>query len=332
MRQILLFIILIIVTAGLNDLNAQKYKNYKFKQKMQHAFNYKSTLVVDPKTGEYKPDFRSNGGEKVENFFNQGKVKKEAKFIEDLKIQKELDKQYAKLNETIEITEKSGMDDELSDAILELNAGLDKLQKKLNNLKNVDLVDLELNKMRLEILTEMNDLKKRLTDPLNILAVKSKYLNTIKADFSFETGKSELTKSGKSQLDKILEDIYSDIDEWFYYLDDHNEAVFRDDKFVVHVVIRGYTDEQGYSTAKTKYDRLKLNQKLSDDRAYAVKDEINKKFNKNYKNLNITLSSDYMGMGEDLPPNVYKGPEDDPKRRICTVGTLVGPKSLIKVK
>lgn len=321
-----LLLILCAMLLSINNTKAQRVKNFSFKQKIKWIFKPKSFFDAD------KPIFVPNGGSKTVSLLNQGRAKKETKFIDNHKVQMALDKQYADLEEIVTITKNSGMNDDLGDAIAELNDELDILQNKIEKLETADLDELELNKQRLEILTEMNDLKKRLTDPLNILAVKSKDLNTIKADFSFKTGSSDLTKSGKLQVNKILEAIYYDIDQWFYYLDDHNEAVFKDDKFVVRIVIRGYTDKQGYSTAKNDYDRKQLNLKLSNERAYAVRTEIYDMLNKKYRDLDISLSIDYTGMGEDLPQGVYEGPEDDPLRRVCTVGTLVGPKSLIKVK
>jgi hypothetical protein len=118
-----------------NSISAQKDKKFSFNQKMKWVFNFKSFLVIDKKTGEYNPYFISNEGDLPGNLFNKGKIKKEARFIEDLKLQKELDKQYSKLKESIEFSKKSGMNSELNGAILELTSELDKLQKNLNELK-----------------------------------------------------------------------------------------------------------------------------------------------------------------------------------------------------
>ena len=323
--KIKLLIIFFIIFSCISG-KAQKKWDFSIKQQIRWWFDPESMFDAE------NPHFRPNGGAKEVNFFNKRKSKKETKFIENYKLKLEIEKQREKLGEMVEIFEKTGIDEELGEATAQLKKELDILINKYYVIANSALEELELNKKRLELLIEINDLKKKLTDPLSILALKSKEINTIKADFSFETGSSELTSSGKNQVENILKQIYHDIDQWFYYLDFHDEAVFRRDNYIVRIFVKGYTDEQGYTSANNKNERIYLNKKLSDDRAYSVRTEIHNKFNKSYRDLTITLSIEYIGMGEQLPPGVYYGPKDDQKRRICTVGTLVGPKSLIKLK
>lgn len=308
-------------------ISGKAQKNWDFSLKQQIRWIVSPELMFDAEN----PHFIPNGGAKEVNFFNKRKSKKETRFIENHKLKLALDKQYKELDNIVNISEKTGVADELGEATKQLKMELDIIKNKYYVIANSEMEELELNKIRFELQTEINDLKKKLTDPLNILALKSKEINTIKADFSFNTGDFVLTKNGKLQIENILINIYKDIDLWIKYLNDHN-TVFRKDVYVVRVFVKGYTDEQGFNGAKNQSDRIKLNKKLSDDRAYSVRTEINNTFNKKYKDLSITLSIEYIGMGEELPPGVNYGPKDDKKRRICTVGTLAGPKSLIKVQ
>ena len=308
-------------------ISGKAQKKWDFSLKQQIRWIVSPELMFDAEN----PHFYPNGGTKGVNFFNKRKSKKETKFIEDHKLKLLLDSAYGKFGDIGDISEKTGIDEELGEATKQLEKELDELKNKYYVIANSGLEDQDLTKKRIELLTELNDLNEKLTDPLHIIVVKSKEINTIKADFSFNTGDFVLTKNGRLRVENILENIYKDIDFWIKYLIDHN-TVFRKDLYVVRVFVKGYTDEQGYIAAKNKSDRIKLNKKLSDSRAYAVRTEIYNNFNKKYKNLSITLSIEYIGMGEELPPGVNYGPEDDQKRRICTIGTLVGPKSLIKIK
>lgn len=303
-------------------MSGRTQKNWSFSLKQQIRWIINPESMFDAQN----PHFINNGGAKEVNFVNRRKSKKETKFIEDYKHKLLLDAAMRDLEEILE----SPVKEEFVEATKQLEMELDELKNKYSLIKNSGLEDQDLTKKRIELLTKMNDLKEKLLDPLHIIAVKSKEISTIKADFSFNTGDFVLTKNGRLRVENILTNIYKDIDFWIKYLKDHN-TVFREDVYVVRFFVKGYTDEQGYKRAKNQSDRIKLNKKLSDSRAYSVRSEIYKKFNKKYKNLSITLSIEYIGMGEELPPGVIYGPKDDKNRRICTIGALVGPKSSIKL-
>lgn len=172
----------------------------------------------------------------------------------------------------------------------------------------------------LEIPTKINDLKCKLIDGANRLLIKT---NKIFGDVSFNSGKSNLTKRGKEELDEIASSIETEVNGCKNYLNTCNERVFENDVFVVVIDIDGYADAVGVS---------KLNLSLSKYRALEVKKQLENKFFELVENKrpNIVFKKiNAKGYGEKLPPGISASTNNDPERRVCYIYSVVGPSKLL---
>ena len=201
--------------------------------------------------------------------------------------------------------------------IEEINRQIEQLESRLNNISNTDT---DAHQKMIEILTEINDLKCKLIDGTNRLLIKT---NKIFGDVSFNTGKSNLTKRGKEELDEIASSIEIEVNGWKNYLNTCNERVFENDVFVVVIDIDGYADAVGGS---------KLNLTLSKDRALEVQKHLENRFFELVENkrLNIVFKKiNAKGYGEKLPPGISASTKNDPERRVCYIYSVVGPSKLL---
>ena len=260
----------------------------------------------------YKPKYYDNGGGVKTNFLNKKKVAVEKAIIIEL-----IRKEKINIAKLPSINNDGATTNAIKDEILDINRQIENLENRLNNISNDDT---NAHQKMLDILVEMNDLKCNLIDGTNRLLIKT---NKIFADVSFNTGKSNLTKRGKDQLDNIVTSIEKDIYEWKRYLNSCNERIFENEVFVVVIDIDGYADAVGSSST---------NMNLSKERALEVKKQLENRFFNlvEQKRLNVIFNKiNAKGFGEKLPPGVYQSTGDDPERRVCLIYSVVGPSKLL---
>ncbi len=262
---------------------------------------------------EYKPKYYDNGGDQKTNIFNKKQVAVEKAIIREI-INKE------KINiSRLQPNNNSGSStvNAIKDEINQINRQIENLERRLENISNNDSNG---HQKMLDILVEINDLKCKLIDGANRLLIKT---NKIYGDVSFSTGRSNVSKRGQEELNKIVSSIETEIRDWKNYLNSCNENVFENDMFVIVIDIEGYADSKGGSI---------FNLNLSNDRAKEVKKQLEKKFidlieNKRLKIIFNKLNA--KGFGEKLPPGVYQSTGDDPERRVCLIYSVVGPSKLL---
>ncbi len=260
----------------------------------------------------YKPKYYDNGGDVKTNILNKKNVVVEKAVITEL-----LRKEKINLAAIPKINNDGETTNAIKKEIEEINRQIEQLESRLNNISNTDT---DAHQKMIEILTEINDLKCKLIDGTNRLLIKT---NKIFGDVSFNTGKSNLTKRGKEELDEIASSIEIEVNGWKNYLNTCNERVFENDVFVVVIDIDGYADAVGGS---------KLNLTLSKDRALEVKKQLENRFFELVENkrLNIVFKKiNAKGYGEKLPPGISASTKNDPERRVCYIYSVVGPSKLL---
>jgi hypothetical protein len=79
-------------------------------------------------------------------------------------------------------------------------------------------------------LVDVDDMR---TDGFDKWIVQQGFSSSIFGDVSFNSGKSNLTKRGKEELDEIASSIETEVNGWKNYLNTCNERVFENDVFVI---------------------------------------------------------------------------------------------------
>ena len=207
---------------------------------------------------------------------------------------------------------------------LEIQNIIAKLQSEIVRLENL-LIDLELTDVNsheeiTRILTEINRLKCEKVDGLKLLRKK---INVLRSDLMFEIGKFKITNSGSKIINGWVENTLEDISKWKDYMNQCNQKIFEDDTFILTVNIAGYADPQGKES---------VNLKLSKNRADAVKSEITRQLLKLLKTSKVKIVFENIhaiGLGEQLPEGMVYNGENDSKRRVCIVNSLIAPSKVI---
>jgi outer membrane protein OmpA-like peptidoglycan-associated protein len=275
-------------------------------------FNHIREVVNRNDVKSYQPKYYDNGGDTKTNFLNKKSIAVEKEIIVEL-----IRKEKINLSKLSKVNNDGATTNTVKNEILEINRQIENLENRLNNISNDDV---NAHQKILNILVEMNDLKCKLIDGTNQLLIKT---NKIFGDISFNTGKSNLTKRGKSELDDIVTSIENDIYEWKRYLNSCNERIFENEVFIVVIDIDGYADAIGSTNA---------NLNLSKERALEVKKQLEIRFYNliEQKRLNIIFNKiNAKGYGEKLPPGIYASKSNDPERRVCYVYSVVGPSKLL---
>lgn len=262
--------------------------------------------------GKYsRPTYKANGGEKPTTIFNKRKVDNEARNMA----------LYAALTNTLgpgpTFTTGTIVDTEIEKVRVGIQKEIDELFNKLNAIDPLRNKDHE---KYLEITTQLNDLIYKKIKPYQ--AFKKKTIIKIESGISFNTGKSTLKTAGYDELISIIRNIELDILKWKEYVDDHNQKIFENDNYKLTVHIAGYADKQGNSA-----DNLNL----SKERAFSIKAAFFEELKKLSLKYNIDPHIDDEGKGEELPPGVIdNGKDNDERRRICLISSVIGPISLLK--
>jgi outer membrane protein OmpA-like peptidoglycan-associated protein len=284
------------------------------------ACENKRGLVNNPEN--YRPRYKENGGKIPTVFFNRNKVINETQYIAALAKLKQARIDGGK--KTINKRDNENIIKDSTEVVVqevsnEIQLEIDSLYKKLDK---IDPYDDKSNVTLLEVLTQLNDLYYKKIKPYEKL--KKKSVNTLKSDLMFQTGKSQLSNVGITEIQKLTNAIEDEIRDWKEYVDDHNEQIFKNDQYKVTIQINGYADKQGDAS---------YNKKLSYERAKEVREVFIKDLKKITTKYGIRYSVNYEGKGEELPPNITNSPsQDDPKRRICVIYSVVGPLTLLKSK
>ena len=277
----------------------------------QNPFNFCSKPAI----------YKENGGTRKTYFFNKGKVKREAFFLEACRIINDLTIAIQRKESGIlsSVEKNSSIDSVIIRSIVESNKELDALTREANNINVKSAQDFE---RLLDLLKKLRDLKCKRIDALTQFVKKK--TNKLYSDVAFGIGSSEVSKNGITEISKLVENIVKEIAEWKNYVSSCNEKVFENDLYILVVDISGYADQQGAAA---------LNFTLSENRANSVKLEIIKQLNSIVKNQRVSLIFDKIqtrGYGEELPPGVTQSGQNDPSRRVCIISSLVGPSSLLK--
>ena len=147
-------------------------------------------------------------------------------------------------------------------------------------------------KKTLELAAELNNLLQNYIEPLKKMIESNKEVRKIGGDISFEAGSSDLNKSGRREVSKLVKSMQDDKIMWDKYLLDHNTNIFNDSIFKLMIVINGYADEQGSSDENVRKEQNKL---LSEKRAQAVSDELMRQFKAQKSNTEIIVDIETMG-------------------------------------
>lgn len=272
------------------------------------------TLAQDFKETKYD----INGGSKKSNLFNKKKAQREKEYLEICaafdKVKSLVAKQATAFG-TIPIEHKPKA---LEGKMKEVENRIDSLYFLL---KKVDPYTNEGYKKQLKILVQLNDLTYNRVIPIGDIILKTKEIKELKSDYSFRTGSSKLEIGAIDEIKKQILNLEKDIIEWKNYLGNHNEKIFLNNNFKLMVVVDGYADKVGDS---------KSNLKLSEERAKSVRNEFLKQLEDLKKSYNVSIDIMHYGKGEELPPGIEdNGLENDERRRICRIMSVVGPEKFI---
>jgi len=261
----------------------------------------------------YKPIYKENGGNRKTNFFNKGKVKREKVYLEALALISQMERVVIESK----VEKDNSVDTLMVKVIKESNRRLAEISKQTNE---IEINDVDSYDKLLNLLKELRDLKCSRIDAITKFINKN--TNKLYGDISFTTGSAQISRNGVYELEKLVNKIENDINEWRTYVNNCNEKVFENDLYILVVNIAGYADQQGSSSQ---------NLVLSEDRANAVKIELVRQLNKLInKGVNIIFNKiRVVGYGEYLPPGVQQKGEDDPSRRVCIISSLVGPSAIL---
>ena len=282
---------------------------------------YNRGTVNNPEN--YQAKYKDNGGKMPTLFFNKGKVVKETQYMTALAILKKAREDGGKPPKGKRTPKEVGKIDSTEVVIDMVSA---KIQEEIDELykefEKIDPLDDNAHKTILEVLTKVNDLYYKKINPYKIL--KNKSVNTLSSDLSFNTGKSKLIQEGYTEINALIKKIEHEILDWKAYVDDHNNEIFATDRFKITIHINGYADKQGSS---------ENNQKLSTERAEEVREAFVIELKKLSANHSLVYSVNFEGKGEELPPGTMDtGKDNDPKRRVCVITSVVGPMKLITAK
>jgi outer membrane protein OmpA-like peptidoglycan-associated protein len=258
-----------------------------------------------PSSELYQPIYKPNGGEKNKTIFNNGKVEREAQLITALKA----------LGGPIRPQEASDdmVDKSIQRAINNLNNQIIELEQQLLKL---DLTKKDSFEDVISLLEKIHRLKCEHIEGVTLLKKK---VDKLYGDISFKVGSSEVSTKGIQNIDNMINRIEKEVSDWKSYLNSCNVKIFEQDLFVVMIQIDGYADQQGNES-----NNLSLSQKRADSVKKIVLDRLNKLLID--KKIKIIFNKVYSnGKGEQLPPGVLQGLEDDPLRRVCVINSIVGP-------
>ncbi len=256
----------------------------------------------------YTPRYEPNGGKKRETIFNKSKVLKEKQFIAILNKVKPIE---------LPIYSKEGgnssVDKTIENAIKEYNKKIYDLESRLSE---IDLDKRGAEELYTNLLIEINNLICKERE--GILQLEKK-VQKLFGDVSFRTASYEITGGGKKSIEDVVIKIVNECEKWKKYVNTCNEKIFENDLIIVVVDISGYADPRGNDQSNLDLSRKRANsveQELRTQLIKLVKD----------KKLNIIFDKIYSeGYGENLPPGVAQGQDDDPFRRVCLINYVIGP-------
>ena len=266
----------------------------------------------------YQAKYKDNGGKMPTLFFNKSKVIKETQYMAAIAVLKKAREDGGKIKNR----QRSNRQVDSTEVIVDIvsNAIQSEIDDLYKDLEKLDPLDDNSHKTILEVLAKVNDLYYKKIKPYKIL--KNKSVKTLSSDLSFKTGESELKMEGLNEIRVFIRNIEDDIIDWKAYVDDHNNEIFANDRFKITVQINGYADKQG-----SKENNLKL----SATRAEEVREAFIGELKKISKKYSIVYSVNFEGKGEELPPGAIDlGKDNDPKRRVCIITSVLGPMKLIQ--
>ena len=157
---------------------------------------------------------------------------------------------------------------------------------------------------------------------------------TLEMDFSFEAGKYELSKIGKTALDEYYQDVLRGRQSFV--------ALYPGIPVTISVKVVGYADQVGFQPGTKLYRRIVeeagdalpkdwearrkyFNQRLSELRAQAIADYLEQLIYRDILPQEQThVEKLVRGAGEELPPNLEPPyPYQDPRRRRCNIYSTI---------
>jgi outer membrane protein OmpA-like peptidoglycan-associated protein len=127
----------------------------------------------------------------------------------------------------------------------------------------------------------------------------------------FGSGEMQLTNKHIKYLSFLANDLQDDI---AYYKESHPN-----EKIKVLIVVTGYSDTQPFYAGQSEQERQAMNQRLSEARAKSVGEYLKKQIQVETDVVECSIK----GFGETLPKILAETKQNDPKRRVCEVYTLV---------
>ncbi|OJJ20329.1 hypothetical protein BKI52_17860 [marine bacterium AO1-C] len=126
----------------------------------------------------------------------------------------------------------------------------------------------------------------------------------------FGGGKNRPNQLGEQHLRFIIEGLKRDIDKY--------EHLYPQDKIILKLEIKGYSDGKPFYTTQSNDERVAYNKYLSKKRAYYISNEIQK----GLFDLVHGVEQNIEAKGEELPPYYPEDAKEDPQRRMCIVTVL----------
>ncbi|HAS42856.1 MAG TPA: hypothetical protein DCS93_20420 [Microscillaceae bacterium] len=126
----------------------------------------------------------------------------------------------------------------------------------------------------------------------------------------FGGGKNRPNELGQQHLRFIVEGLKQDIENY--------ERLYPQDKIILKLEIKGYSDGKPFYTTQSDEERVAYNKYLSKKRAYYISNEIQKGLYESVHGVEQNIEA----KGEELPPYYPEDLKEDPQRRMCIVTVL----------
>lgn len=126
----------------------------------------------------------------------------------------------------------------------------------------------------------------------------------------FGGGRNRPNELGAEHLRFIIEGLKKDIDKY--------EHLYPQDKIVLKLEVKGYSDGKPFYATQSDEERIAYNKYLAKKRAYYISNAIQK----GLYDLIHGVEQKIEAKGEELPPYYPEDAKEDPQRRMCIVTVL----------